>query len=75
VYLDALLGQDITNVHLAASMVAPSLSPQLRCMSCKRFADGSDDTLVFGQQLPHKLESDASARAQNKPCGEILIGI
>lgn len=74
-YLYALLGQNVTDVHLTAAMVAACLSPQLRCMRRKRLAHGSDDALIFGQQLPHKLQTNASAGPKNEPSGEVLVGI
>jgi hypothetical protein len=74
-YLDTLLRQDITNVHLTASMVAPRLPPQLRCMGCKRLPHRGDDALISSEQLPHEFQADASARPEDEPGSKVLIGV
>jgi hypothetical protein len=56
-------------------MIASCLTPQLRCMGCKGLPHGCDDTLILCQQLPHKLQPDASACTKNEPSGEVLIGV
>lgn len=60
-YFNALLGQDVANVHLAAAVVAPCLAPELGSMGSKRLPNSSDDAFVFGQELANKLEADAPA--------------
>jgi hypothetical protein len=73
--LNALLGQDVTNIHLTAPMVAASLSPKLRSMAGERLARGSNNVVISREQLAHKFQADASAGAQNKPCGKVLVGV
>lgn len=74
-YYNAFLGQYVTNIHLATTVVASGLTPEGGCMRGPRLADSSNDALSPGEQLAHELKANASARAYNQPGGEVLVGI
>lgn len=54
-------------------MITPRLSPQGAGMVCIRVSHGSNDALIFGQQLADELEAYSPAGPQYQPCFLILI--
>jgi len=56
-------------------MIAASLPPQSTRMGSKGLAGRGYYALMSRKKLAHKLEADASARANDQPGGAVLIGV